>query len=102
MQRLCGMIGLARRAGRVIIGTDLVCRAMPKGDVKLVLISSTASDPTKKKLSVKSDFYGIEWIEAGIDTESLGKILGKSSSVAGIAITDAGLAEAIRESCVSN
>ena len=86
----------------MIIGTDLVCRAMPKGDIKLVLISGTASAPTKKKLSVKSDFYGIQWIEAVIDTESLGKILGKSGSVAAIAVTDERLAEEIRLASVSN
>lgn len=92
VQKICGMIGLARRAGKTVIGTDLVCRAMPKGGVSLVLISVSASAPTKKKLSVKSEFYGIKWIEADIDTERLGKILGKSGAVAAIAITDAGFA----------
>ena len=102
MQRLCGMIGMARRAGEVVMGTELVCTAMPKGKVKLVLISSTASDQTKKKLSVKSEFYRIPYVVADIDTESLGRILGKSCAVAGIAITGAGLAEEIRKAAVSN
>ena len=95
VQKLCGMIGLARRAGKTVIGTDLVCRAMPKGQVRLVLISASASAPTKKKLSVKSDFYGIKWIEAEIDTERLGAILGKSGTVATVAIVDNGFAEEI-------
>ena len=108
------MIGFARRAGKTVIGTELVCRAMPKGEVKLVVISSTASDSTKKKLTVKSAFYGISWVLIEIDTERLlgvlgavdglgnriglglggclggrlGALVGKGGAVAAIAITD--------------
>lgn len=88
VQRISGMIGFARRAGKTIIGTELVCRAMPKGEVKLVVISSTASDSTKKKLTVKSAFYGISWVLIEIDTERLGALVGKGGAVAAIAITD--------------
>ena len=101
LQKLCGMIGLARRAGKTVIGTDIVCRAMPKGQIRLVLISATASAPTKKKLSVKSDFYGIKWLEAEIDTDRLGNILGKSGAVAAVAITDPNFAEEIGRLAVS-
>ena len=88
VQRISGMIGFARRAGKTVIGTELVCRAMAKGEVKLVVISSTASDSTKKKLTVKSAFYGISWVLIEIDTERLGALVGKGGAVAAIAITD--------------
>ena len=88
IQRICGMIGFARRAGKTVIGTELVCRAMPKGEIRLVVISSTASDSTKKKLTVKSAFYGISWVMAEIDTERLGALVGKGGAVAAVAITD--------------
>ena len=101
IERIRGMIGFARRAGKAVIGTELVCRAMPKGKVKLVVISNAASDATKKKLTVKSDFYGIKSIEAEIDTESLGKILGKSGAVAAVAIEDDRFAEEIIKAAVS-
>ena len=101
IQRITGMIGFARRARKCIIGTDLICRAMPKGEIEVVVISHTASDSTKKKLSTKSEFYGIHSIEAGLDTECLGKILGKTGDVAAVAITDKGLAEEIKKAAVS-
>ena len=82
------MLGFAMRAGKIIVGTELVCRAMPSGKVKLTLVSGGASDSTKKKLTVKSDFYGIKSLVADIDTEELGKIIGKASAVAAVAITD--------------
>ena len=87
-KRIKGMIGFARRAGKTVIGTDLICRAMPTGTLKLVVLSNTASPATKKKLVVKSEFYGISLVESDIDTESLGAILGKSGAVAAVGICD--------------
>ncbi len=95
VRRISGMIGFARRAGKTVIGTELVCRAMPKGEVKLVIISSTASDSTKKKLTAKSAFYGISWVVAEIDTERLGALVGKGGAVAAVAITDRMFADEI-------
>ena len=87
-KRLSGMLGFATRAGKITVGTDLVCRAMPSGKVKLVIISSEASDSTKKKLTVKSEFYGIRSLVADIDTEELGRVVGKTSAVAAVAIVE--------------
>ena len=101
-QRLYGMLGFAMRAGKVIIGTELVCRAMPTGRVKLVLISAAASDATKKKVFVKSDYYSISAIEVDVDTERLGNLLGKSYAPAAVAVTDEGFAEEIKKATVSN
>ncbi len=93
------MLGLARRAGKVIIGTELICRAMPKrgaDSVRLVIISDEASDATRKKLTVKSDFYGIEYIEVNIGTEELGRLLGKTYAPVAIAVTDENFARELK------
>lgn len=94
-KRIRGMIGFARRAGKTVIGTELICRAMPTGAIKLTVISAAASLPTKKKLTVKSDFYGIPYVESEIDTECLAALLGKGGSVAAVGITDNAFAEQI-------
>ena len=94
--RLYGMLGLAMRAGRVTIGTEQVCLAMPKGHVKLVLVSEGASAPTKKKVLTKSEFYGITAITVDIDTAELGRLLGKTHTPACIAITDENFAKQIK------
>jgi len=96
-QRLYGMLGFAMRAGKVIIGTELVCRAMPTGRVRLVLVSKSASEATKKKIFVKSDYYSISAIEVDIDTEHLGKLLGKTYSPAAVAVADDGFAAEIKK-----
>ena len=98
--RFYGMLGFARRAGKTVIGTELICRAMPRrgeNRIRLVIISDKASDATRKKLAVKSEFYGIEYIEADIDMERLGQLLGKEFAPASVAITDEGFATEIKK-----
>ncbi len=94
------MLGLAMRAGKLVIGTELICRAMPKGSVKLVLISNEASALTKKKLKAKSEFYNISAIEVDIDTERLGRLLGKTYAPAAVAVVDNGFAAQIKKASV--
>ncbi len=99
------MLGFARRAGRVIIGTELVCRAMPKagdGKIRLVIISDKASDATRKKLAGKCEFYGIEHVEVNITAEELGHTVGKMSSIAVVAVTDERFAKEIVGALVPN
>ncbi len=100
MQRILGMLGFAMRAGKLVIGTELICRAMPKGEIKLVVISSGASEQTKKKLFTKSEFYSITAIEVDIDTERLGRLLGKSYAPAAVGVTDDGFSNEIKKASV--
>lgn len=102
--RLVGMIGFAMRAGKVMIGTDLVCASMSKNGAKrarLVILASTASEGTKKKIRCKCEFYGVEFIIIDIDGDSLGQMLGKTYAPAVIAIIDERFAEEIRKAHIS-
>lgn len=95
--RLCGMLGFAMRAGKILIGTDIVCRAMAKerGAPSLVLVCSDASEGTRKKVFVKSAFYGIVCISLPLCAETLGALLGKTYNPATIAVCDPGFAAQI-------
>ena len=95
VKRLSGMLGLAMRAGKVVVGTEQICMALSKGRVHFVLISAEASDGTKKKLRFKCEFYGVRVSEIEIDTEELGRLLGKTYTPAAVAIADEGFANAI-------
>ena len=91
------MLGFAMRAGKLVIGTELICNEIRhKGKkVKLVLISSEASDGTKKKITGKCSFYGVEQREIAINTEELGRLLGKAFAPAAVAVCDDGFAREI-------
>ena len=98
MERIIGMLGLAMRAGKAIVGTDMICRAMPKMKEKmLVVISASASPATKKKLTCKCEFYNVHFIQIDVDTERLGHLLGKTYTPAAVAVVESGIAEQIKE-----
>ena len=93
------MLGFAMRAGKVIIGTEIVCASMAKNGAKkpkIVLISKTASEGTKKKILTKGEFYHISAIEIDLDGETLGRLLGKLYAPAVVAIVDDRFAEEIK------
>ena len=97
--RLYGMLGFAMRAGRITIGTELVCSSMSRrgnGAPRLVLVSSSASDATKKKVLTKSEFYNVESVVIDIDSGELGRLLGKTYAPCVIAITDERFATEIK------
>ena len=97
--RFRGMLGFARRAGKTVIGTELICSAMPRrgeNRIRLVIISDKGSDATRKKLAVKCEFYGIDHIEVSMDTYELGHLLGKQFAPAAVAVTDDGFAREIK------
>ena len=95
------MLGFAMRAGKIVLGTDLVIgaiRAKGKGKARLVLISDEASAGTKKKISFKAEFYGVKALEIAVTPDELGRTLGKESSPVAIAIIDDNFAEEITKS----
>ena len=89
------MLGLAMRAGKVIVGTEQICIGLSKGKVHLVLISTGASEGTRNKLKFKCEFYKVNVSMVEIDTEELGRLLGKTYAPAAVAIADEGFAGAI-------
>lgn len=95
-RRFCGMLGFAQRAGKLVMGTELICHALPRGNIKLVLVSVSASAATKKKLFTKCDYYKVSAIEVDIEQERLGDLLGKSFAPAAVAVADEGFAREIK------
>ncbi len=92
------MLGFAMRAGKVIIGTDPICKSMAKqggSKPRLVLICRSSSEGTKKKLLCKAEFYNIRVCIIDIDSSELGRLLGKLYAPAAVAIVDDRFAEEI-------
>ena len=95
--RLRGMLGFAMRAGKISIGTELVCTAMAskKNPPKLVLVASSASEGSKKKVFTKCEFYEIKAVQLNMSAEELGSLLGKSFAPVTLGIMDEGFASEI-------
>ena len=103
------MVGLCRRAGKTVIGTDMVCEFLRNRNEKksvngknsggekldvIVLESSDTSPGTHKKISDKCLFYNVKHIRLISTSEALGKALGKRA-VAAVAIADESFCRAI-------
>ncbi len=91
------MIGLCKKAGRLISGVPLVCDALRDGRVHLVVFASTAAQNSVKRVSDKAAFYEMPCVSVDATPEELAKSIGKTGAVAAIGIADIGFAEAIRK-----
>jgi ribosomal protein L7Ae-like RNA K-turn-binding protein len=104
-KNLLGMIGICRRAGKAVIGADMVCEHLRKrgkmsgGEENialLVLEAADTSENTHKKLSDKCIFYNVKHIRLQFDCAALGKAVGKNQAAA-VAVVDANFCRAILE-----
>ena len=82
--KLCGLIGLATKAGRITYGTDACLEDIKKGKVKLIIIAKDASDRTKITFQKETKKYGIGMYE-GLSIEQISKAIGKlNKAVVGV------------------
>ncbi len=92
-KRFLSMLGIAKKAGKLVCSTPMVCEAMrKKTKPHLVVVACDASAQTQKKLISKSDFYKVDLIVSDITKEELSRIVGKTSIIATVAVTDVGFA----------
>ena len=94
--KLRGMLGLAKRAGRLVTGQDAVFDAVRKGEkTSLALAAADASDRTVKQLTDKCTSFGVPCRRLPLTSDELGASLGKKAPISTAAVTDRGFAEAI-------
>ncbi len=88
------MLGLCRRAGKLVSGAQAVGDALKKGKAHLVLIDASASEATKNAL--KNSCRGRNVAAEEIESQALGHAIGKPERMTA-AVTDAGFADRIRK-----
>ena len=95
--RVLGMIGLAKRAGYLLCGTDAVISSAASGKKPpLVVCASDASERTKKQLSDKCATYGVTLAVIPCTKDELARYAGKKDSqLSAAAVCDRGMAEKI-------
>ena len=83
--RILSMLGLATRAGKVASGEFSTEKAVKDGKASLVVVSSEASDNTKKKFYNMCSYYKVP-IYTYAPMEALGHAIGKGfrASLAGL------------------
>ncbi|MEW6244007.1 MAG: L7Ae/L30e/S12e/Gadd45 family ribosomal protein [Bacillota bacterium] len=91
--RLHGLLGLSRRAGKVVSGYMALSEAIASGDVKLVLIAEDAGKVAASDVCRLCEEHGIPALFAG-SRQKFGAALGTRPRAA-LGITDENLANAI-------
>ena len=96
--KLCGMLGLAKKAGALIAGAELSLEAAKSGRTDALLL---ASDAATNKVARGCRAYGAELYMLPIDKERLGDCIGRHSAVGAAALTDPNFGRVIYAMCKS-
>lgn len=80
MAKIEGMLGLARRAGRITYGTDAVLKDILSGKSKAVFLSSDASERTQGKFKKTCDENGVPFVILPLTKETIGKAIGRNDT----------------------
>ena len=91
IQKFLGSLGLCARARKIIFGVPMICEAMRKGGKNsplLIIESADTSENTHKKIADKAAYYKVRTVRLTCDGATLASALGKTSSLAAVAITD--------------
>lgn len=89
-QQLLNLIGLARRAGKLISGEELVIKAVQNGKAKLVFVAKDSSQNLIKKINDKANYYEVE-VSQIFSEDEISQSIGQHRKV--IAILDAGFSK---------
>lgn len=90
---MINIIGLARRARKTTLGTNITIEGVRKQTVKVVILATDASDNTKKLVTDKCKTYHVE-VVSQLPSNELSKAVGKGNIMV-IGIIDEGFSKLI-------
>lgn len=91
--KVCGLLGLATKAGKIAFGMQAVEESIERQTTKLVIIAEDTSEGTSKKIKKMCEEKNVKYIFFG-SIEENSRAIGKYNKAI-IAIKDKNFAEAI-------
>ena len=95
--RIINAFGLAKRAGKCVLGTEMCVENIRNKKAKLVIAASDLSENTVKRLSDSCSFHGVDLIFVCADKMLLGSKLGKKNGTSSAAMLDEGFVNICRK-----
>lgn len=99
--KLLGLLGLARRAGKITFGNDAVIKDTAEGKAAVILLSCDISPRTRRNIERIGGDYKVDIVELPYTKELIGQAIGKNNTAVA-AITDRSFANRIAELCRVN
>lgn len=96
--KLQGLLGFARRAGKLTFGADAVLKDVAFGKAQVVLLSTDASPRTEKAVRRACEETRTPCLRTGLDKERLGACIGRGDTAV-TAVTDSSFAKRMMELC---
>lgn len=98
-RKVLALVGLGRRAGKVVVGVEQVRAAVHKKRISLAVVAVDASPHSREKVLPLLAAKGVRWIEGPTAVE-LGAAVGRSATAA-VGISDVALAKGIHAAAVA-
>lgn len=93
MDKILSLMGIARRAGRLLIGSDAVMNAVKQKRARLVLLTADASPAHERKLAGAG--YGGRVLHLSCNADQAGAAVGKYACI--FALEDEGFCAAMEK-----
>jgi len=93
LDKVLNLLGLAKRAKRLVLGSEAVLKTFPSKKIAILFIANDASDATKDKFEKKAFFYQTK-VVMKYTTFELSKALGVTQ-IKLVGVIDQGFAEAL-------
>ena len=94
-QRILGFLGLCRKAGKLVLGFDMVVETMKKGTADSVLLSGDCSERTARNIKRIAEETGTEILILPLTIDEIGFAVAKRAGV--LAVCDSGFSKKIKE-----
>lgn len=94
--KLGGMLGLARKAGKIVSGADKVTELLRGGRKAYILLASNASERTRKRVKEVCAESGVECAESKCEMAVLSGYLGLPGDTSAVAVTDKNFIKAVK------
>lgn len=90
-EKLLHLLGIARRAGRLSLGSDAAVEALRKGQARLILLASDLSPRTVGGAEFAAKEEGVAVVHIKPTMDEISVALGKRTGV--VAVNDAGFSK---------
>lgn len=91
--RLLSTLGICRKAGKLVLGTDAVTEYAADGKLFLILLCEDLSPRSHKNMTIVAEKHCLAVCKAPITMDEIKHLVGKRSGIMGIA--DLGLANLV-------